>query len=348
MIVSMAELDFLYQLILLIAFQLGLILGLIRLAPSLGLIDRPGGRKTHLFTTPVIGGFAIYLTLLMTIALQQDWGSEVAKITIWAGLIFVISILDDIKNIPWYQRICVQMLAVSGAMVSTNIHVNSLGTYPIVGHLELGSVGYVFTGFAIICITNALNFIDGIDGLCASIILVPVSFLLALIYFSAGGINFYLLIFLISILIFLVFNLSSNQKIKIFLGDAGSTTLGFILSLIIISTAQNDSLSLNPPIALWLFFMPITDTCFVIIMRIQDRKSIFQPTKTHIHHLLILKGYSDRSTLAIMLMISVLSALVGLFLNTKPDIISLFAFLGILLLVFLYFRNAQNRTALTS
>ena len=341
----MVGLDFSYQLILLIILNLGLILGLIRLAPSLGLIDRPGGRKTHLFATPVIGGLATYLTLLMAIALQQDWGSEVAIITIWAGLIIVISIIDDIKNIPWHLRICVQMLAVLGAIVSKDIHVNSLGTYPIVGHLELGSFGYVFTGFAVICITNALNLIDGIDGLCASIILVPVSFLLAIIYFSTGGINFYLLILLISILIFLVFNLSSNQKLKIFLGDAGSTTLGFILSLIVISTAQSDSLSLNPPIALWLFFIPILDTCFVIIMRIQDRKSIFQPTKTHIHHLLILKGYSDRSTLVIMLMLSVLSASFGLFLNTKPDIISLLAFLGVLLLVFLYFRRVQNRVS---
>jgi len=340
----MVKLDFSHLLILII-INLGLILGLIRLAPSLGLIDKPGGRKTHLFATPVIGGFAIYLTLLMALALQQDWGSEEAKITIWAGLIIVISILDDIKNVPWYLRICVQMLAISGAIASTDIHVNSLGIYPMIGHIELGSFGYVFTGFAIICITNALNLIDGIDGLCASIILVPVSFLLALIYFSAGGINFYLLILLISILIFLVFNLSSNQKLKIFLGDAGSTTLGFILSLIIISTAQSDSLSLNPPIALWLFFIPILDTCFVIFMRIQDRKSIFQPTKTHIHHLLMLKGYSDRSTLVIMLMLSVLSASVGLFLNTKPDIISLFAFLGVLLLAFLYFRNAQIRNS---
>lgn len=341
----MVELDFSYQLILIIILNFGIILGLIRLAPSLGLIDRPGGRKTHLFATPVIGGFATYLTLLMAIALHQDLGSEVAKITIWAGLIIVIGILDDIKNVPWYLRICVQILAVSGAMASTDIHVKSIGTYPIVGHLELGSFGYVFTGFAIICITNALNLIDGIDGLCASIILVPVSFLLAIIYFSTGGINFYLLILLISILIFLVFNLSSNQKLKIFLGDAGSTTLGFILSLIVISTAQIDSLSLNPPIALWLFFIPILDTCFVIIMRIQSRKSIFQPTKTHIHHLLMLKGYSDRSTLVIMLMLSVLSVSVGLFLNTKPDIISLLAFLGVLLLVFLYFRRVQNRVS---
>ena len=83
-------------------------------------------------------------------------------------------------------------------------------------------------------------------------------------------------------------------------------------------------------------------------MRIQDRKNIFQPTKTHIHHLLMLKEYSDRSTLVIMLMISVLSALVGLFLNTKPDIISLFAFLVALLLVILYFRRFQNRISQTS
>lgn len=342
MIVVMAKLEFPYELFLLVTLNLGLILALIRLAPALGLIDRPGGRKTHSFPTPVIGGFVIYLTLLMAIALQQDWGSEVAKITIWAGLIIVISIFDDIKDIPWYLRICVQMLAVSGVMVSTDIHVNSLGIYPIVGHLELGSFGYVFTGFAIICMTNAINLIDGIDGLCASIILVPVSFLLALIYFSGGGINFYLLIFFISILIFLVFNLSSHHKLKIFLGDAGSTTLGFILSLIIISTAQNETLSLSPPIGLWLFFIPIADTCFVIIMRIQNRKSIFQPTKTHIHHLLMLKGYSDRSTLVIMLMISILSASVGLFLNTKTDIISLLAFLGVLLLAFIYFRHTQN------
>lgn len=337
----MIELNYLFFSILIFAFNIVLILGLIQIAPYVGLIDKPGGRKTHLFSTPVVGGFAIYLTLIMAITLLQDWESEFAKIIVWASILIIFGILDDVKNIPWLLRICVQIFTVIGAMYSTDIRINSLGNYPIIGNLELGYLSYVFTGFAIVCITNAFNLIDGIDGLCASITLVPILFLLSLIYFYSGEINFYMLIISGSIMIFMAFNLSTKENYKIFLGDAGSTTLGFILSLTVIASAHNEVLSIKPPMALWLFFIPIADMIFVIIMRIKDKKSIFQPSNNHIHNLLMLRGHSNRNTLTIIFFISIIGTIFGFLLNTQPDIISLLLFFSFLILIFIFLRRLQ-------
>ena len=228
------------SLILLLIFNVSLIIALRFVAPYINLIDHPGGRKIHVSPTPLIGGLAIYLTLLAAVAINNDWSSDIGMIILWAGAIVFVGFIDDIKNIRWPIRLCVQVIAALGVILSTSIKVTYLGTYPIIGPLELGPLSTAFTVFAVIGITNAFNLIDGIDGLCGSLLFLPALALMGLIYWLSGKIDFYFFIILASLAIFLSFNLSQNPKHKIFLGDAGSTGLGFILGFLVISLIYFD------------------------------------------------------------------------------------------------------------
>ncbi len=135
-------------------------------ANHLNLIDHPGGRKTHPHPTPLIGGLSIYFTLLAAVAIKNDWNSDIGMIISWAGAIVFIGCLDDIKNVRWPIRICVQVIAAWAVILSIGLMVTYLGTYPIIGPVELGPLSTAFTVFAVVGLTNAFNLIDGIDGLC--------------------------------------------------------------------------------------------------------------------------------------------------------------------------------------
>ena len=319
-----------------------IILILVKLAPLFGLIDIPNERKKHSYPTPLVGGLAIYLIFIIEFSFFSEWGSTYGKLIAWAGLIFIIGLLDDIKKINWFIRIIFQIIATYGVIFSTNIQIITLGNYPLFGDTQLGGFSYFMTFFAVVSITNSFNFLDGIDGLCGSLVLILLSVLLLLIFIFSGAVNFYLLMFIIPIGVFLFFNLSSNRKLKIFLGDAGSTTFGFIISFVVIHVFQIEVPKLTAPLALWLFFLPILDTVFVTISRAVNGESIFYPTNKHVHHLLISLGLSHRKTLVTLIIISILAMIMGIILNSFSDLISILFFFTVFLFCFFYLNKIKN------
>ena len=309
-----------------IILSLGFISILRKFAPIIHLIDIPGGRKKHQFPVPLVGGLAIYFTIIASVALHGDLGSDFGIIISWAGAVVFIGCLDDIKNVHWPFRLAVQLVAAWGVIYTTNIEVTQLGNYPLIGTLELGHYSTAFTIFAVIGITNAFNLIDGIDGLCGNLLLFPLSTLIMIGYVFSGAMDFYHIITAVSLLIFLAFNLNRNQKMKIFMGDSGSAGLGFILAFIVISSIQDTNLSIDPPLALWLLLIPISDTVHVIIKRALHRQSIFQPGTDHLHHRLIAAGYSRAKTLVYLLTAASAGITIGIILNSMSDLISLSLF----------------------
>jgi len=314
----------------LIVFNLALIFSLTKLARLINLMDIPVGRKTHASATPLIGGLAIYFTLLAAIAINNDWGSDVGMIICWASAVVLIGFIDDIKNVRWPIRLYVQVIAALGVIITTGIKVTYLGTYPIIGPVELGHLSAAFTVFAVVGLTNAFNLIDGIDGLCGSLLLLPLSTLMGIGYWVSGNVDFYTYILGALLAVFLSFNLSPNPKHKIFMGDAGSAGLGFIVSFIAIIYINDENLSLAPPFALWLFLVPIIDTIHVIIKRAVKGKSIFHPGLDHLHHSMMAVGYSRRKILAFLLLATLLGVVGGIFLYPAYDTVSLLGFLIIL------------------
>ena len=309
-----------------VAINLCLIFVLRIVALKINLLDYPGGRKTHSSPTPLVGGLAIYFTVLSGILMTEGGGADFTAIMFWAGLVFWIGFLDDFGNIPWFFRFVAQVFACVGVIYTTGIEITYLGTYPLLGSLYLGKLSLVFTVFAVVGVTNAYNLIDGIDGLWA-LLLVPTSALLFVSGGSAAEFDFGLLVIITSICIFLAFNLMKNSKVNLFMGDAGSAGLGFIISFLVIAQFQAPEQVVHPPFALWLLMIPILDTFLVILRRASKNQSIFQPGSDHLHHRLLKIGYSRHHTFMILTTAAVVFAFVGLLFSRSSDIVSAFLFL---------------------
>lgn len=316
-----------------IALNLCLVFLLRFVAINIGLLDYPGGRKIHSSPTPLIGGLTIYLTLLAAIAINGDLNSNFAMIVFWAGFVFFIGLIDDFKQVSWPIRLFMQVAAAIGVLVSTNIKVLYLGSYPIFGTLELGSFGVAFTILAVVGITNAYNLSDGINGLCGALLLVPIIALVVMRVSHTNEFDLNFLIVITSLCIFLAFNLIKNPRVNLFMGDAGSAGLGFIVSFLTISEIFDPSLSAEPPLALWLLLVPIMDTTHVILRRTSKRQSILQPGLDHLHHRLVKIGYSQTTALTILFLVAVFGVLVGSALNAFSDIASILIFLIVVALL---------------
>ena len=298
------------------------------LAGKVDLVDYPGGRKSHILPTPLVGGLTIYLTLVVSLLIFNDWASDFAKIILWAGLVFFIGLIDDLKQIPWFVRLAVQLFATLGVVFSTNIQITYLGAFPLLGELQLGSIGLVLTVFAVVGISNAFNLIDGINGLCGGLLLIPTIVLLAMHWGNPLDLEVYLIVMAASLSIFLIFNLTNHPKCNMFMGDAGSAGLGFIVSFLIISEFQSPGNASAPPLALWLLLVPITDTVHVIAQRASKKQSIFQAGSDHLHHRLMRAGYSQTSTFLLLGAVATIGVFVGIALNSANDATSLVMFLA--------------------
>ena len=169
-----------------------------------------------------------------------------------------------------------------------NISISYIGSYPIIGEIYLSNFSFLFTLFCILLVTNAYNFIDGIDGLTSTQFLISLLIILFYIYFEnpenlkSIDIKLVYILILLSIM-FLLLNLGLYPSKKIFLGDNGSNLLGFILGWIIIYFALKDYIPST--LCIWVVSLPCIDLLRVFIDRIKLRKNPFHPDRLHIHFL---------------------------------------------------------------
>ncbi|MCB1863149.1 MAG: undecaprenyl/decaprenyl-phosphate alpha-N-acetylglucosaminyl 1-phosphate transferase, partial [Gammaproteobacteria bacterium] len=180
--------------------------------------------------------------------------------------------------------------------------------------LVLGYLAVPLTIFATLGTINALNMLDGIDGLAGVLSIVIFSFIALLAFISQSADYFYLSIAVLGAVAgFLVFNFpySSRQHASIFMGDAGSNLLGFLLAWQFIALSQGDDPVIAPVTALWLYAVPLIDTVSVMVRRVWLKRSPFKADRGHLHHLLIDAGFRVRQVVYLMAFIQVLLAAAG-------------------------------------
>ena len=212
----------------LITINILLILILHNLSFKINLIDYPTQRKKHNGEIPLVGGIAIYLTILIGISLI-DLDIYLKLFIYTSSIVVLIGILDDILNIDFKIRFFCQFLA-SLIIVANGIYINNISILNISEYNYLIYFFIPFTVLATVGLTNAFNFVDGIDGLSSSLFLKSMLILMFLIYINDPSFNFDIFLIILSTIIpFLIFNLGLFKNYKIFLGDSGSTFLGFIL-----------------------------------------------------------------------------------------------------------------------
>ena len=196
-----------------------------KLSFIIDLVDKEEKRKIHKGSIPLIGGIVIYLSSFLTILIFNITIDNTLMVVFYtSSIIILIGVFDDIKNLSPYKRLIIQILTI-GIIINSGLSISELKSDLF--SIDLGIIGYVFTFFCLVAIINAFNFIDGIDGLCSINFLIPVFFLI--IFNNQFFENNLMLLISINLLFFLFFNLEIFPFRKIFLGDNGSTFLGFIL-----------------------------------------------------------------------------------------------------------------------
>jgi UDP-GlcNAc:undecaprenyl-phosphate GlcNAc-1-phosphate transferase len=302
-------------------------------AKKLGFIDTPCSRKQHTSPTPPIGGIVIYLSTLLTLLIYDINLPHQTAFIAAVSLLVLVGAIDDHKEISVKIRLVSQIIA---ALIMTeygDIKINDVGDLFGHGTLHLGKYTTLMTVFAVVGGINAFNMIDGIDGLSGSSALISISLVALLAVFFNNPLLLKLsLVFMGAIMAFLAFNLRifGRQKGSIFLGDSGSTLLGFVVCWLIISASQGVDRMISPTLVLWLIAIPLCDSVCIMMRRLQKRKSPFSPDREHLHHVLPMKGFSTNQTLAIILAMSLLLAVFALTASLffeLPDKLSFAAFL---------------------
>ncbi len=289
--------------------------GLYPCAVKLGLTDKPCHRKQHKSPTPLIGGLAIYMallvTLLPTINIQPNQIAFISAITI----LVCVGLVDDYRNLGVRVRLVAQVAAALIMTQYADIKIENLGNLFGFGAIHLGVFAVPFTVFAVVGGINAFNMIDGMDGLAGSLTLISIASLAGVCWLSHDDALFsYCLIFGACIMAFLSLNLRifGRPNAKVFLGDTGSTMFGFTVCWLAIDASQGENSLITPSTVLWIIALPLLDSVCIMLRRLKKGRSPFNPDREHLHHIFTVAGYSNNATLFIILAFSLALSVVGI------------------------------------
>lgn len=283
-----------------------------------GLVDQPGERKIHTKPISRIGGVAIWssamLTFLSLVFMSYyPYGSLLSGILLGGSLMFLLGLVDDIYNLPAKFKLFIQ-LAIATIVYLLGVQID---TIPFFGGINLGIFSYPITILWIVGISNAFNFIDGVDGLAGSVVTInaitialisvamtPPNPISALIGFILAG----------SMLAFLTYNFNPA---KIFMGDSGALFSGFLLATISI-TGVMKAATLAILLPFVVLAVPIMDITYSSLRRIAKGSSPFVADSEHIHHKLLHAGFSQKKTVVILSSVAIIAgALASLFMGGK-------------------------------
>lgn len=280
----------------------------IRLAHALKLYDPRNERKVHTVPTPRVGGIALFASMMLVtvaaILFDSHWdnffdGAHVSLAVLLgtSACIFLVGVYDDIRGLRAILKLTAQ-IAAALIVCSFNIRIDT-----VMGVDWMASwLSWPITVFWIVAITNAVNLIDGLDGLAAGICAAACAVIAAFsIYNGNQAMGLFMLILLGSLAGFLVFNFNPA---KIFMGDSGSMFLGFFLAVasLVCATKVTTLLGLAmPALALGL---PLFDMFLSVVRRVLGRRSVFSPDREHIHHRLMDMGMKHHHAVILMYIVT--------------------------------------------
>ena len=307
-----------------------------RVAFHIGLVDHPGGHRAHEVATPLIGGLAMFLAFSFAALTMNVPIGALRALFAGSALLVVVGVLDDLHELSTRARFVAQIAASLLMTLWGGVVVADLGAIGWNGGIAvLGTFAIPFTVFAAVGVINAVNMADGIDGLAGSVALVAVVSM-GLLSWSAGQLAALAILGALAAVLaaFLFFNLPFRGRARLFMGDAGSLFLGFVLSWYLISLSQGDQRAMTPVTALWIVAVPLVDAVSMMVRRIFKGQSPFNADREHFHHVLQSAGFSAGQTLGIIIAVQVVAAAIGVggYLLSVPEYLMFFGFLAFFLL----------------
>ncbi|MGC3982226.1 MAG: hypothetical protein QM808_13300 [Steroidobacteraceae bacterium] len=287
------------------------------LAIKINLVDRPGGRKTHHGEVPIIGGLGMFFGIVVGMGLLQQPVSAAPPLLAAITLMVLLGLADDRFSLSPWTRLPVQITAAAIAAYGTDTFITTLGDPFGFGEILLsGAVSKFATIFLMVATINAFNMLDGMDGLAG--MAAAIGF--AALGYTAAQIGLpnsprIALIVIAAVLAFLVFNapLVRNNKIRCFMGDAGSTFLGLAMAWICLRVSQGaGERSVSPVTAMWLVALPMFELVWSSVRRLLRGQSPLQADAEHFHHLMIRAGLSVRAAFIMFALLSIALAMIGI------------------------------------
>jgi UDP-GlcNAc:undecaprenyl-phosphate GlcNAc-1-phosphate transferase len=330
--------------------------GVIRLAGVLGAVDLPGGRKTHREPMPRIGGLAVFFGfvagMLFAAAATGNLFTFPQTGVYWRGLAYaatgllVVGLLDDLYRLSYLWKFAAQ-IAAAVYVWNCGFRIETI-SHPLGGGFDLQWLALPITLLWIVGITNAVNLIDGLDGLAVGIALITTS-AVAVIAFVRGelGVTAASVTLAGSLIGFLRFNFSPA---RIFLGDSGSLFLGFVLAVTSVRGSQKGPTAVAILVPLLVLGLPLLDTGLAVVRRLyrlgedgarrentmayvlRNLNRVFLPDRQHIHHRLIDLGLSHRAAVLVLYIVGLTFALAA-FAMTLLKSLLVAVLLGLVLLV---------------
>lgn len=317
-----------------------------RQALRAGWVDRPDPRKRHVGAVPPVGGQAIFAgCLLSALAIGVPLTDVLALFAI-GGIVLLVGALDDWLCFSAASRLAAQFAAATAMTLAGDAALSQFqGVLDRGEAVPLGWLGVPLTVIATVMVINAVNLIDGMDGLAGGLVLIALAGIAVMAGLDgATAVTVLALILASGTAAFLMLNIHSpwRWRASVFLGDSGSTFLGFALAWLIIQACHAPGDTMSPAVGLWLVMVPLFDATYVALRRMARGRSPFHGDRQHLHHLFLRAGVPVGHTLALILGLGLAGAAAGLLGATVLGLGDV-ALMGGFCLLFLIYSAAMTR-----
>ena len=322
-------------------------------AQKYNFVVKPNKRTSHEGAIPNIGGINIFISFLLAVFLLTN--STVSKFQFTILGVFIILItgfIDDLIDIKPGWKLLGECASAFFLIVVSDIRLSGLHGFWGITELPL-AVSYTLSLFVFILIINALNLIDGVDGLASGLGILYCLFFA--VYFSlTSNVNLAISAFAMvgSLAVFFIYNVFGRKR-KIFMGDSGALLLGYMIALYVFEFCEMNAhsslpakfhMSAAPAVAICVLAVPLFDTMRVVLTRIKKGASPFRPDRNHIHHLLLKAGLKHRQVTFVLLLVSFVFICLGVVgRNWSIGVLVSIAFLPATILTYILWRIVDKK-----
>ena len=321
------------------AISMAIIPVMMRMAPVIGMVDKPDERKIHQTSVPRVGGVGIVIGLIVPLLIWLPLDSFGMSLLFGCAVLLLFGAWDDAKNLGPFVKFLGQVIAAAAVVYFGDVYIFHL---PFMITTEVpAAVGKPITVIAIVGMINALNLSDGLDGLAGGEALISLIGVGYMAYHYQGDIAVVVAAATIGgIFGFLRFN---SHPARVFMGDSGSQTLGYILGVLVVYLSQNVNPVISPAVPILLLGLPLIDALVVFYMRARRGDSLVVAAKDHLHHRLLALGFYHYESVVIIYTVQVLLVVTGILIPYESDGVLLGVYLAICGLLFLAITTGERR-----
>ena len=298
------------NLIYILLFEIILFFFINKISLRLNLLDYPLKRKIHKKAVPYTGGVVLGFVYLL-IVFFTDYNIRFINLTLsFSFLAMIFGFFDDRFNLKPGTKMILQIISIY-ILIQEGLYLVDLGAYEGYGILKLGSFDKIFSIMCCLLLINAMNYNDGVDGLASTIFIIIISsFSLICLIEKDIDASKYLILLNLPVIIFLSFNFNFFNFPKIFLGDSGSNMIGFTIAFI--SIGLHVERNIHPAIIIWPLAYLVYEFFSLNLIRLFNKKGIFNPGLDHLHHILLKKKVGSLNVNIIIIFISLLMSTIGI------------------------------------